>query len=156
MLKSISKGDRQRFFNFCQSFNSRAFILFAIGLALLGFSGCYGASDAPKLAKAKGVVTFQRKPMANVGVTFFPTGSGPMSIGKTNAQGEFVMMTTLPGDGACVGTHKVTIGAAEEGSSEFGSAAASIPKKYSLPDTSGLSVEVKDGVANDFKLELNP
>jgi hypothetical protein len=77
-----------------------------------------------------------------------------MAIGKTNDKGEFVMMTTKPGDGACVGTHQVTLGAAEEGSSEF-SSVSQIPKKYELPTTSGLTVDVKDGELNDFKLEIS-
>jgi hypothetical protein len=59
-----------------------------------------------------------------------------------------------PGDGACVGTHQVTLGAAEEGSSEF-SSVSQIPKKYELPTTSGLTVDVKDGELNDFKLEIS-
>ena len=126
----------------------------AISLCLaIGFVGC-GPNDAPRLAKAKGVVTLNGKPLSNVGITFFPTGAGPMAIGKTNDKGEFVMMTTKPGDGACVGTHQVTLGAAEEGSSEF-SSVSQIPKKYELPTTSGLTVDVKDGELNDFKLEIS-
>jgi hypothetical protein len=121
-------------------------------ISVLAIVGC-GPSDAPRLAKAKGVVLLNGKAIPNVGVTFFPTASGPMAIGKTNEKGEFVMMTTKPGDGACVGTHQVTIGAAQEGASEYASA-SQIPQKYSMPATSGLSVEVKDGQANDFKLEL--
>ncbi len=109
-------------------------------------------SDAPRLAKAKGVIKLNGKPLGNVGVTFFPT-SGPPAFGNTNDQGEFVLMTIRPGDGAAVGTHRVTLGKAEEGSSEK-AAAALIPAKYGFPDQSGLTAEVKEGEANAFEFDI--
>jgi hypothetical protein len=127
-------------------------VLMCVALVLPTLVGC-GPSDAPRLAKAQGVVLLKGKPLANVGVTFFPTGSGPMAIGKTDEKGAFVLMTTQPGDGACVGTHTVAIGAAEEGASEFAST-VQIPKKYGMPTTSGLTFEVKDGQLNEFVVEL--
>ncbi|MCC6510445.1 MAG: carboxypeptidase regulatory-like domain-containing protein, partial [Pirellulaceae bacterium] len=109
----------------------------------LSLAGCSGMSDAPKLAKAKGVVKLNGNPLANIGVTFFPT-SGPPAFGNTNAQGEFVLMTIAPRDGAAVGSHRVALGKAEEGSSEKGAAAA-IAEKYAFPDKSGLTAEVESG-----------
>ncbi len=62
-------------------------------------------------------------------------------------------MTIRPGDGAAVGSHRVTLGRAEEGSSER-SAAAMIPAKYGLPAQSGLTAEVKDGEPNVFEFDI--
>ena len=114
--------------------------------------GC-SSSDAPPLAEARGKITLKGKPLAKVGVTFFPTSGGPSAVGRTDEAGEFVMMTVTPGDGAPVGNHAVTLGAAEEGQGEFG-AIAQIPQKYSMPNTSGLQAEVKDGQTNYFEFEV--
>ncbi len=114
--------------------------------------GCGGMSDAPRLAKAKGVIKLNGKPLSNVGVTFFPT-SGPPAFGNTNAEGEFELMTIRPRDGAAVGKHRITLGRAEEGSSEKAQAAL-IPAKYSFPDQSGLTAEVKDGESNFFEFDI--
>ena len=124
-------------------------------LAMFFWSCGCTSSDAPKLAKAKGTVKARGKPLANIGVTFFPTGSGPIAMGRTDEHGQFVMMTIVPGDGAPVGTHKVTLGAAEESQSEF-AVAARIPKKYALPDTSGLTANVEEGRLNEFQFEVTP
>ncbi len=123
-----------------------------LSLGCLMLLGCSGMSDAPKLAKAKGVIKMNGKPLGNVGVTFFPS-SGPPAFGNTDAQGQFVLMTIKPGDGAAVGAHRVALGKAEEGSSEK-SAAAAIPAKYSFPDKSGLTAEVKEGESNVFEFDI--
>lgn len=83
---------------------------------------------------------------------FFPS-SGPPAFGNTNDQGEFVLMTIRPGDGASIGTHRVAFGKAEEGSSEKGEA-NSIPSRYASPDKSGVTADVKDGEANEFEFDL--
>ena len=121
-------------------------------LSICVLAGCWGMSDAPKLAKAKGVIKLNSKPLPNVGVTFFPT-KGPPAYGNTNAEGEYILMTIRPRDGAAVGPHRVALGKAEEGSSEKGEAAM-IPAKYAFPDKSGLTAEVKDGEDNYFEFDI--
>src|SRR5437868_5801292 len=122
-------------------------------LILLFALGC-GVSDAPRTAAVKGTVTMAGKPLPNVGVTFFPTGKGPIATGNTSEKGEFTLRTTRPGDGASIGTHQVTFGAAEEGPRKAGSIA--IPDKYSRPSTSEVTAEVKAGQTNVFTFDLQP
>jgi hypothetical protein len=114
--------------------------------------GCFGTSDGPRTAPVRGTVTMNGKPMAGVGVTFFPTGHGPMATGNTNEKGEFVLMTNEPGDGASIGTHRVTLGNAEEGRAP----AVPVPDRYGMPDTSGLTADVKEDEDNVFSFELMP
>jgi hypothetical protein len=123
---------------------------FAVGALVL--FGC-SASDAPKTAPVSGTVTMQGKPLAGAGVTFFPTGKGPMATGNTNENGEFTLMTNRPGDGAPVGGHRVAIGNAEEGRRKSG---PNIPERYGKPDSSGLTAEVKAGQKNVFAFDLKP
>jgi len=131
-------------------FGSRVLSLVLAAIVAVGCS----PSDAPKTAPVKGTVTMGGKPLSNVGVTFFPTGKGPIATGNTNEKGEFTLRTTRPGDGASIGTHQVTFGAAEEGPRKPGS--IPIPEKYSRPGTSELTAEVKAGQRNVFTFDLKP
>ena len=94
------------------------------------------------------------KPLANVGVTFLPEGTGPIATANTDENGEFNLRTVKPGDGAPIGTHRVVVGAAEEGPRKPG--APVIPPKYSRVDTTDLTAEVKAGEKNVFSFELKP
>lgn len=120
---------------------------------LVAVAGC-SRGDAPATAPVKGVVTMAGKPLAGVGVTFLPTGPGPIASGNTNEKGEFTLRTVEPGDGAVIGSHKVVFGAAEEGPRKPGVAA--IPAKYGNLETTDMTAEVKAGTTNEFAFELKP
>ena len=135
----------------CASAPLRAIFLFLT--ALLFCTGC-NAGNAPRTAPVKGTITFAGQPLPNVGVTFLPEGKGPSASGNTNDKGEFTLRTSRPGDGAVIGTHKVTIGSAEEGPRKRG--APSIPDKYGSPATTDLAAEVKPGQTNVFTFDLKP
>lgn len=122
-------------------------------LVAVVLAGC-SSSDAPKTAPARGTVTMGGKPLANVGVTFLPDGKGPIASANTNENGEFNLRTVNPGDGAPIGTHRVVLGAAEEGPRKPG--AAVIPQKFSRVETTDLKAEVKAGEKNVFAFELKP
>ncbi len=126
------------------------FILLAISMLCTGCSG----SSGPKTAPVKGTITIAGKPLPNVGVTFLPEGKGPTASGNTDQNGNFTLRTTNPGDGAVVGTHRVVIGAAEEGPRKKG--AAAIPQKYDRFETTDLTAEVKPGQTNVFTFDLKP
>ena len=115
--------------------------------------GC-SRGDAPKTAPVEGTVTMAGKPLSRVGVTFLPTGTGPIASGNTDEKGQFSLRTVKPGDGAVIGSHKVVLGAAEEGPPRGG--AASIPNRYGRPDTTDLTAEVKAGQTNVFTFDLKP
>ena len=70
-------------------------------------SGCGGGSDLV-LGEVEGVVTLDGKPLPNAVVTFAPKGGGPAGVGKTNAEGEYQLMTAGQ-PGAVPGEHTVSI-----------------------------------------------
>lgn len=120
-----------------------------------------GCSDRPKLAKVKATVTLDGKPLAFGTVTLEAKGMRA-ATGKV-VNGEVAEFTTYDaGDGAPVGTHRVTVTAnAEPGPAtaanpgdtpkggapkgDYMSGKSLIPSAYNSPDTSGLSAEVKSG-----------
>ncbi len=114
--------------------------------------GCSG-SDAPETAVVEGIVTMNGKPLPNIGVVFFPTGSGPMSTGNTDEEGKFELTTVTPKDGAVVGKHRVAFGAAEESEGEY--ARKMLPARYESPASSQVTAEVVAGQINKFKFELS-
>ena len=132
-----------------------------VALALGASAGCSG-SDA-KLAPVTGVVRLDGKPLASGLVTSWPAG-GRSASGWIQSDGTFKLGTFGEGDGASIGTHRLTVTGASQtasGPPDYDNdrpAAQSrntlIPAKYSNPDSSGLSVEVKSGVKNVAELEL--
>lgn len=123
--------------------------LLLLALAIFFLTGC--GSRGPKTARVSGTVTMSGKPLPKVGVTFLPTKKGPAATGVTNENGEFTLTTTRKGDGAVLGKHKVTVGAAEEG--QKGPAIAEI---YSSPHTTKLTAEVQSGKTNVFTFDVDP
>ena len=126
--------------------------LIAIGLfavAAVAVSGC-GPAGLPQ-AEVSGKVTFQGQPVADVLVTFTPE-RGPGALGKTDADGNYSLMTKKPGDGAVIGRHVVSIKQQSQGMIlEKGQPPRMapppkvvIPPKFAENASSGLSADVKD------------
>src|SRR4051812_25342786 len=85
-------------------------LVVALGLTFL--SGCGG----PKLAPVKGRVMWNGKPVAQAHLSFSPVAKdeanrepGKPATGFTDADGNFVLSTYRPLDGAQVGEHRVVI-----------------------------------------------
>src|SRR5262249_58215412 len=90
---------------------SRACLL-ALLLVPLLVPGCRGPSMAP----VKGRVTCGGKPVAEATITFSPAARfegdrepGKPATGFTDQEGNYVLSTFRPYDGALVGKHRVTI-----------------------------------------------
>ena len=128
--------------------------------------GCGSKSEGPQLASVSGTVKFEGQPLENSQVVFLPDAPGaPPASGATDKNGYYRLMTRTPGDGAVVGKHRVTVSARGPdkvlpegqlatgllGNTEPGDPL--IPEKYFLPDTSGLTREVKSG-RNTIDIEL--
>ena len=81
-------------------------------LPLVSLFGC-GASDAPPLAVVTGKVLLDGEPAKGLTIEFHPDNSagtsGPMSLAISNPDGTFHLYTSVGGDGAVIGTHKVVI-----------------------------------------------
>ncbi len=142
--------------------------LFLVLVVAATLSGCSGKANGPELARVKGTVTFQGQPLKNATVVFLPAQQGVrLASGTTDDNGRFELMTDVPGDGAVLGKHRVTItvraveqSLTQEEQSALLLAGKSvpqgkplIPEKYFQFETSGLSAEVKES-ANTVNFDL--
>jgi hypothetical protein len=115
--------------------------LLLIPLALL--CGCGQANMAP----VKGRVTFKGKPVAQASLIFAPVQKsdedkepGKPGTGFTDADGNFVLSSYKPHDGAVIGQHRVTVTVDDT-------------NPVRCKRQSHLTVEVKPG-DNDLPIEL--
>ena len=124
------------------------------GLALLALSmaGCGG--QKPSLVPVRGHVFFHGAPLPGGVVVFTPDpehgGRGPLASARIGEDGGYVL-TTGDDMGAVPGWHRVTFkGGPPPTIPENG-----LPPRYSDPEQSGQTREVKAGQANviDFHLE---
>jgi hypothetical protein len=143
----------------------RRLIALVLASALAG--GCGSKSEGPEFAGVSGTVKYQGQPLENAQVVFIPdTAGAPPASGATDKNGYYRLMTRAPGDGAVVGKYRVTVAARgpdkilPEGQTATGLLGNTepgdplIPQKYFLPDTSGLTGEVKSG-RNTIDFELS-
>jgi len=142
---------------------SRCFLGLAVALA----GGCGREnSHGLTLAPVKGVVSYQGRPLADAQVAFLPETPGQLpAMGMTDAEGRYELLTIVPGDGASLGKHRVTVTARQMSGAAAGgqagtivpgaadAAAPRIPVKYFSFETSGLTAEVKaEGTTANFEL----
>ncbi len=67
-------------------------------------------------APARGRITFNGEPLRLGSVLFVPTEPGPTAQANLTSEGEFVLTTYEPGDGAVIGKHRImVISLAEDG-----------------------------------------
>ncbi len=135
-------------------------------LLLLTLSGCGGHEG---LAPVSGTITYKGKPVTKGEVNFVPEkGELRGAHGPIDEQGRYTLGTFEPGDGAYVGTHRVSvvsigpdkpIPAKKKGrmmeEDMQGTGEPLVPKRYLSPATSDLKAEVEAGKSNvkDFDLQ---
>lgn len=138
-------------------------ILICVGF-LTALSGCGPKHSAT--ASVGGRVTYQGKPVVTGQIMFLPEHGRP-AVGSIGPDGSYTLTTFEPGDGALLGRCRVTIDArrvigelAPEGTEDAGGIYVPprveqlVPEKYSRPETSALTVEVKPG-ENVFDFDLH-
>ncbi|MFY9254047.1 MAG: hypothetical protein WAO83_11375 [Fuerstiella sp.] len=158
--------------------------LLMISLLIAAGCGGGGASGGKPVFLTKGKVTMFGAPLADATVAFAPTEQGqPTAIGRTDAQGQFVLTTYDYGDGAAAGSYKVVLSkpiptqasstesadAGDDGheqaysdSNSHSAASAEsaaggaglVPPEYSSSTTTPLTAEVKSSGDNDILLEI--
>lgn len=144
--------------------------LLALGLLTVSLTlGCSSAITKPehvKTAQVSGSLSYQGRPLASFQVILTPTDGQRPARGKTDQAGKFTVGTNQPGDGAAIGLHKVSVvyeppesvDSAEampiDDPSKMPKPPVELPKKYSNPETSELTVEVPKEGLSDYKLEL--
>jgi hypothetical protein len=139
--------------------------------------GCSGSSgDRPKTVPVTGTVIYNGEPIEGAHVTFFSPDKSVTAFARTGSDGTFKLTTFDEGDGAVVGTHKVSIMKREI----IGDVPAStytgegdppanyeeledqpaletrsiLPAQYSNVETSNLTAEVTERGDNDFPFTL--
>jgi len=134
--------------------NRHCLLIAAVALAVS--VGCSG--DSLSTVPATGIVTLDGNPVAGAGVMFIPVQEGPPASAVTDAEGKFTLETAGQ-PGAVPGQHRVTVTlqkttgvTVNEEGLEAGPAGQGqikiewvVPEKYSRPDTSELTAEVKSG-----------
>ena len=111
---------------------------------------------------ARGIVTYQNKPVANASVGFVSLDNKVRAGGRTDGVGSFVLSTYGEQDGAPPGKYKVTVAVSlakeiEPGVLEpepEGGWKSPIPAKYANPATTDILMEVTEGGSNDFQIVL--
>jgi hypothetical protein len=111
------------------------------------------------VAPARGQVLLNGKPVAGARVVFHPTSPvemrNPRADALTSEDGSFVLSTYTAGDGAVLGTYKVTVTLQRVEVEVDGKATPNLlPEKYSKTTSSGLEVTVTER-GNEFRLELS-
>lgn len=137
----------------------------AVVLAL-AVAGCGGDGKLPR-APVTGRVTYKGKPVSGAAISFIPETAGwRAAVGKTDADGRYLLGTYDPDDGAPVGRCKVSLslrGPGKRLKPGMGAAAAEelmeqgdplIPQRYFDPEKSGLAFTVEKGKENVFDIEL--
>jgi hypothetical protein len=145
-------------------------LLFSAVVAALPLTGCGSApaGGAHPVRPVTVTVTYDGSPVPGATITFLHEAAP--AFGRTDAQGVARMKTYVEGDGAVLGTHRVTITKSEtvgerpdvdQDSPEYDPSSAyvpatvrhMIPEHYALP-TSGLTAVVTDG-PNDIRFNLS-
>ena len=128
---------------------------FALVAAALG--GCWRSSIP--MGRVSGHVTVEGQP-ATGGVVYFVPERGPSAAGRIDARGAYSLRSRVEGDGVVVGRQRVYFGPAVAPPDPskpmvFVPPAPPTfpPLQYLSPETSGLTVEVRDG-SNTLDFDL--
>ena len=135
---------------------------FGLVVVLLFVVGCSQSSTMP-MATVTGTVTYNGEPIDNVSVTFLPESGARSAAGLTDSSGKFTLSTLETSDGASPGVSKVVLTETPDGSPPMPGEPGfdtwkppeqRFPMKYTEPENSGFTAEVKMGEANDFTFAM--
>ncbi|MCA9234823.1 MAG: hypothetical protein KDA44_05105 [Planctomycetales bacterium] len=124
-----------------------------VALAALVACGCNSGDSG--LAPVSGQVLLDGQPLTTGAViTMPPQGRG--ARGVIGSDGRFTLSTGDLGEGATIGRHAVAVVAMEEtvGLNPEAPRKLLVPQIYTVPETSGLSIDVVADQDNDVVLKL--
>lgn len=132
--------------------------LVVLGAGVLGLGGC---GSGQKLGRVHGKVTFQGKPVSEGIISFSNREKGVFLTAKLSADGSYELVTAQ-GRGLPLGTYQAAINPPLV-DAPLGPALGppkvpaypNIPEKYRKPETSGLTLTVKEG-DNPFDVDMTP
>ncbi len=158
-LVPIARG--ARFSEFCVmslrlSFLTHRYCLayFCALTVILMCTGC--GQKGPTTAPVEGRVLLNGQPLTTGNVLTIPD-AGRGAKGPIQPDGSFQLGTFKTEDGAIVGTHKVAVVAYNlpaNAGPEAASGTLLVPQRYTNPESSELTIEVKAGEVNTSTLEL--
>jgi len=122
--------------------------------ALLLVAGClFGCGrQTPETAPVTGTVTLNGKPLAEGNLVFHPPQGRP-AYGQIR-KGEILdVFTTLPGDGAPIGSYPVTVHPAPS-RDMYAQRPLEIPARYAKADESGIVADVRPRQDNRLEIRL--
>jgi hypothetical protein len=114
-----------------------------------------GCGSKSSIVPVHGKVMLDGQPLAKGFILTRPeSGRGAKGV---IANGEFDLGTNADRDGAAIGLHHVAVVAQEGGQDgpEGKAGQLLVPERYTNPDASGLTIDVKAGGTNTPTLELN-
>ncbi|QDT38917.1 carboxypeptidase regulatory-like domain-containing protein [Stratiformator vulcanicus] len=118
------------------------------GFLALTLIGCGGPSDAPDIAETTGTVTFENgDPVQFASIGFQSKSLGVLSIGRTDAEGNYRMLYKKGKWGAPIGPNIVTISQSKDQEDNLGSA---VPEQFAMAKTSDLTADVSPSGENNF------
>ena len=130
-------------------------------------SGCGNGQptgDVVPTVTAKGTLTHKGAPLAYHQVNFFPEKDGRPASGVSGEDGQFVLGTNAPNDGATTGSNRVAVQYVgppntnpEAGMNDFSPPPppkVKIDKKYTNIETSGLTIEIPSSGKSDIQIDL--
>lgn len=144
---------------------------YGLWLVLASIIGCSGTPDGQRATAPVDVtITYKGSPVSGATVTFITVEDPKAATGITNDAGVAVLTTYQPNDGAIIGNNLVTVTKMEVdpkgtkpppdpsqadvvGYTPLTPLKSLLPKKYSMPGTSGIQAAVVKG-KNEFKFEL--
>lgn len=134
-------------------------LILALALNSVGCGGGRKKASGPS-GTVKGKVTYEGNPVTE-GTVSFMSQSGASGTGQLGAGGVFTIQSAE--GGLPVGTYAVGIRAPLVEDKGDGTSPPqmvlkkmdNLPEKYAIPETSGLTAEVKEG-ANDFTFQMTP
>jgi hypothetical protein len=154
-----------------RNFACRVAALAGVGAVLV--LGCGDTTGLEKRYPVSGKVTYQGKPLEKGRINFIPTQADGRAAGGEVENGDYSLTTAEPGDGAMPGSYKVTIFAVQVDDTKLKEIAKGgqfhhdatfakavknakrlVPAKYQLPETSGLTAEVKAQTNSGVDFEL--
>lgn len=143
---------------FCNSFTiaskSRYLRQLVLVVLCVAVAGC-GSSYQMETARVSGRVTLDGKPVGPCTIVFTPP-QGRAASGPVDSEGTFTLSTYGAGDGAIVGTHRVSVFVATSDETDSRHEKPSlIPEHYASPASSGLVYEVQPSQSNEFHIELS-
>lgn len=140
--------------------------LTTVAALLMGFVGC-GSVDTGEVVPtvpANGTLMYKGQPLEYHQVTLFPTDNQRPASGISDAEGNFVLGTNQPEDGAIQGTHTVSITYVGPPATDPGAGMmefptppppkVKLPEHYRDPQRSGITVEIPAGGLRDWQLDL--